>query len=86
MSTSTRPRASDWPGTEVRRTCLSEEAQRPSTIHLRPGGRSREPRTRISTQLFFGVTADHDATSWVRPKPGATEGEVHEPTAYVVPW
>ncbi len=43
-------------------------------------------RTRISTQLFLGVTADHDATSWVRPNPGATGGEVHEPTAYVVPW
>ena len=43
-------------------------------------------RARISTQLFLGVTADHDATSWVRPNPGATAGEVHEPTAYVVPW
>ena len=43
-------------------------------------------RTRTSTQLFFGVTADHDATSWVKPKPGATEGEVQVPTSYVVPW
>ena len=85
MSTSTRPSASDWPGTEVRRTCLSEDAQRPSTIQLDRAD-AVDSRTRISTQLFFGVTADHDATSWVRPKPGATAGEVHEPTSYVVPW
>ena len=85
MSTSTRPRASDWPGTEVRRTCLSEDAQRPSTIHLDRAD-AVDSRTRISTQLFLGVTADHDATSWVRPKPGATGGEVQVPTAYVVPW
>ena len=85
MSTSTRPRASDWPGTEVRRTCLSDEAQRPRTIH-RDLAEPEDTRTRISTQLFFGVTADHEATSWVNPKPGATEDEVHEPTSYVVPW
>ncbi len=80
MSTSTRPSASDWPGTEVRRTCLSDEAQRPSTIH-RDRVAPEVTRTRISTQLFLGVAADHDATSWVRPKPGATADDVHEPTS-----
>ena len=78
VSTSTRPTASDWPGSEVRRTCLSEDAQRPST--------SQRPvvapvtRTRTSTQLLRGVAADQEPTSWVKAKPGATRSEVQVPT------
>jgi hypothetical protein len=43
-------------------------------------------RTRTSTQLFLGVAADHDATSWVSPYPGDAHGAVQVPTSYLVPW
>ena len=84
VSTSTRPRASDWPDTEVRRTCLSPDAHRPSTCQ-REVAVPVVTRTRTSTQLFFGVTADHDATSWVKPYPGEAQGDVQVPTSYRVP-
>ena len=80
MSTSTRPSASDCPETEVRRTCLSPEAQRPSTCQ-REVAVPVETRTRTSIQLFLGVAADQDATSWVKPWPGDDHGEVQVPTS-----
>ncbi len=79
MSTSTRPSASDWPPSEVRRTCLSEDAQRPSTSQRLFAAPTA--RTRTSTQLLRGVVADQDAISWVKSKPGAVGAEVQVPTA-----
>ena len=64
---------------------MSEDAQRPSTIHLDVEA-PEVTRTRTSTQLFLGVSADQDATSWVKPKPGVTGVEVQLPTSYAVPW
>ena len=63
---------------------MSPEAQRPSTCH-REDAAPVETRTRTSTQLFFGVTADQEATSWVKPYPGDTAGEVQVPTSYRLP-
>jgi hypothetical protein len=82
VSTFTEARSSACPDRVVRGVNASAEVQRPSTSQEdRPPSAAR-PRTATSIQLSPGVVADHEATSWVSPKPGAVHGETHRPTSY----
>ena len=85
VSTLTEARSSDCPETVVRRVNASPEVHRPSTSHVESVPSPARPRTCTSSQLSPGVVADHDETSWVSPKPGATHGETQRPTSYVRP-
>ncbi len=79
VSTLTLPRSSACPETVCRLVCRSPEVQRPSTSQLDTCPLALVARTRTSSQVSLGVSADHDGISSVRSKPGATQGESHEP-------
>ena len=60
----------------------SPDVHRPRTSQLDVAPSASRPRTRTSIQLSPGVVADQDATSSVRPKPGAVHGDDQRPSSY----
>ena len=60
----------------------SPEVHRPSVSQLEVTPAASRPRTLTSIQLSPGVTADHEATSSVSPKPGEVHGDDQRPSSY----
>ncbi len=75
VSTLTSARSSPWLPKVWRCRNRSLLAQRPSRSQLDVRPAASRPRTRISTKLSPGVTADQEAISSVKAKPGSTQAE-----------
>src|SRR5437868_3007019 len=74
-----RPRASDWPLTDVRWAPRSSAAQTPSVYQSLVSPAAVVAWVSIRNRLSAGVSAFQDATRRVKPNPACTTGEVHVP-------